>query len=255
MVTINCQNEFGYELALYIPYAYYLHTRGRLKHTISSLYTKELYYFSNNHEERYTERKCYIPRGLPNCSLGKKHLNYNEWKSPPYKEIFKNDLLKFEKPLFIVHNKYNTEWGKPPINYLDLTVLERIFNILSKNYTVVYFRPGTSIIKDNSIIYSLKGEKELLDKYSILNSEELFKKYNFNNFNHFQLCIHSNCENFISVQGGTSYLCSLFGGKNIIYAVKGSEVTYNTYDGFFKKFSNCEILHTKNYEDIIKWIS
>lgn len=252
---IDCENEFGYELALYIPYAYYLHTKGLLKKTVSCMYTKELYYFSDNHEEKYKIRKSYVPYGIPNIAISTKHLNYNEWISPPYKKIFNNDILVFSKPLFIVHNKYNSEWGHAPINFLDINTLDKIFNILSKKYTVVYFRPKTSIIKDNSEIYNLKGEEDLIEKYSIINSEDLYKKYNFNNFNHFQLCIHSNCENFISVQGGTSYLCSLFSGRNIIYAVKGSEVTHNSFDGFFKKFSNCEILHAKKYEDIIKWIS
>ena len=47
-MKVDCQCEFGYELQLVIPYAYYLHKNNLLKQTASTFFTKELYYFSNN---------------------------------------------------------------------------------------------------------------------------------------------------------------------------------------------------------------
>ena len=84
--------------------------------------------------------------------------------------------------------------------------------------------------------------------------EKSKEKYNINNFNHFQLLIHANCNNFISVQGGNAVLASYFGGTNIIYARKGCELSCDSYHGHYKKYSNCNIFHSNNYTDFIKLI-
>ena len=111
--------------------------------------------------------------------------------------------------------------------------------------------------EDLNDIFDLK-EKELFSVYGILDGNELYKevkdKYNISNFNHFQLLLHSNCDHFISVQGGNSVLASYFGGTNIIFAKKGKELKYGAYDGHYKKYSNCNILHSNNYQEFIQLI-
>ena len=66
-MEIDCQCEFGYELQLVIPYTYYLHKNNLLNKTTSSLFTKELYYFSKNHQEKYNKRNDAHPN-VPNKS-------------------------------------------------------------------------------------------------------------------------------------------------------------------------------------------
>ena len=66
--------------------------------------------------------------------------------------------------------------------------------------------------------------------------------------------IHANCNNFISVQGGNAVLASYFGGTNIIYAREGSELSCDSYNGHYKKYSNCNVFHSNNYTDFIKLI-
>ena len=98
----------------------------------------------------------------------------------------------------------------------------------------------------------------MLILHNVIDGNKLYEKtkekYNINNFNHFQLLIHSNCNNFISVQGGNCVLASYFGGTNIIYAKKGQELSCDSYNGHYKKYSNCNVLHSDNYVDFIKLI-
>jgi hypothetical protein len=256
-MNIDCNCEFGYELQLVIPYAYYLYKHNLLNKTTSSLMTKELYYFSKNHEEKYTKRMYKTPN-VPNKTPHIKHFTYDKYKPPPYKDIYKNNYFVYNKPLLIIHNKFNIEWGKPPINFINIKTLEEIFRLCSRKYKIIYLRPNNkNIIGDNSDIYNL-NETSLLNLYNIINANDLYKeskyKYHINNFNHFQLLIHSNCNHFISVQGGNAVVASYFGGTNIIYAKQGEELKYKEYDNHYKKYSNCNVKHSNNYRDFLKLI-
>lgn len=245
--------EFGYELACVVPYAYYLHLNGTLKSTISAEMTNEMYYFSDKHIERYRVRRHVLPN-TPNSDLMCMHMKYDEWVPPPYKEHFKNHNFGFSKPLLIIHNKYNQEWGGKPIHFLDTKILEKIFKKFYKNFQIIYSRPGNSeIVGDNSSVYDLAGESELCDRYDVITSSKLFKYFqkDFENFNHFQLCLHAQCEHFISVQGGSSYLASYFGGTNIVYAKQGAENDNNSFEGYFRKFSGCDVCQARTYDELM----
>ncbi len=258
MDEVSCCCEFGYELQLVIPYAYYLYTKGLLNKTTSSKLTRELYYFSSNHHEIFEIRKWSILRNIPNKTPHVEHLNYQKFLPPPYKAHFKNNYFVCDKPLLIIHNKYHTEWGHSPVNYIDKTTLSDILEYCQRKYKIIYIRPEKkNIVKDHSDIHDLK-EGEILKHYNVVNGNKLYQEtktqYNINNFNHFQLLLHANCENFISVQGGNCVLASYFGATNIIYAKKGSELKCNSYNGHYKKYSGCNVLHANNYTDFIKLI-
>jgi len=256
-MKIYCNCEFGYELQLVIPYAYYLHNNGLLKETTSCLNTKELYFFSNKHIETYTARTFNYPN-VPNKTPHVKELNYLQWTPPPYKNIFKNDIFLYDKPLLIIHNKFNKEWKLDPINYINKETLNQIFDFCKNKYKIVYIRPkNKNIITDNSKIFDL-NERDVLQMHDIIDANDLYEEkkemHNISNFNHFQLLLHSNCNHFISVQGGNSVLASYFGGTNIIYAKRGSELLCDSYSSHYKKYSNCNILHANNYENFIDLI-
>ena len=51
---------------------------------------------------------------------------------------------------------------------------------------------------------------------------------------------------FISVQGGNSIVASLWGSPNYIYAVKGSELSSNSYNSIYKYFGESDIWTTNN---------
>lgn len=264
-MEIDFDGEFGNELLLVIPYAYCLHVKGDLKSTVSSKFTKELYFFSEKHEEKYTKRRHQILRSFPNNTLNCQKFDYRYLHFPDYKKQFANELFFGMKPLLIVHNKYTMEWNGPPINFINIDTLRYIFENYRERYHIIYSRLGSKsndehIVEDHQGDFA-KGdfadeEEELLKQHSITKVQDLYRMHqdSANNFNHFQLLLHSKCENFVSVQGGTSALASYFGGKNLIYAVRGSEVRNRLYDSnnLFSKVSDQSIFRAKSYDEMVR---
>ena len=55
-MIINTNPEFGIELTLVVPYAFWLHKQGKLEKVITSKGMKPFYFFCDNVEERYEYR-------------------------------------------------------------------------------------------------------------------------------------------------------------------------------------------------------
>lgn len=257
---IAYRQEFQQELTFVLPFAYWHHLNGTLGKTISSKYTKELYFFSDNHEERFDKRVWRLPKDdftVPNmyhCST----VSFEKWAQVPLKEYYENDLFVFDKPLLIIANKYNTEWGKGPINYFSLPMLDRILTMFSHKYQIVYNRPGPDyIVMDNSDILELK-EAEFIRKHypEVILADDLFQAHRgqVNNYNHFQLLLYANCERFLSVHGGTAALASYFSGKNVILSRRGHEHRYNEFKTIFPALSGAEIYHARNEAEVLRYL-
>ena len=167
-MIVDTHPEFGIELVLTTPYAYYLHQQGKLEKIYVTKGMKPFYYFCNNIEEKYLKRtidnKAAGLTTLPNDWLhhnamsmfGKTYgditeeeqsqangvLDYKEWTPPPLKEKYKNNKFIFDKELVIIANSYNVEAGGPPTRYFNIECLYEIFTYLTeKGYKVIYHRP------------------------------------------------------------------------------------------------------------------
>jgi hypothetical protein len=267
--TIHYRGEFQEELNYIIPFAYWHFLNGTLNKTISCKGTKELYFFSENHEERYESRDAryaYDNFDIPNKthSISK---SYDKWAQVPLKNHYKNDLFVFSKPILVIANKYNIEWDSPPLNYISIDTLEKIFNSLMHKYQIIYNRPqATHIVEDNSDILDLGEIPWLRKNYpDIIIMDDLYKEHSssVNNFNHLQIMVYANCEKFISVHGGTATLASYFGGTNILLSKGkddpttggGLEIMFNEYTTIFTALSGANILHARSEEDILSYIS
>lgn len=254
--VINFEGEFGAELQFSLPFAYWHYKNGTLKATRSFPGTKELYFFSENHQEINTLR---TNEGNYNFELPRilysQNYDMKKWLPVPLKEIYTNEIYKFEKPLLVIANRYNTEWDGGPISFFDIEVLNKMILQLKSKYTIVYNRPmGKDIVNDNSLILDLNEFDWLRSNHpEVLLIQDLFEKNEIgaNNFNHFQLCIYANATCFVSLHGGTGTLASYFGGKNIILSAEGPEHYFNCYKKFYPKFSGAEIYHAKNYAEVI----
>ena len=55
-MIVDCNPEFGCELALALPYAYWLHEHGELEKVVTTQGMKPFYYFCDNVEEKYDHR-------------------------------------------------------------------------------------------------------------------------------------------------------------------------------------------------------
>jgi hypothetical protein len=267
--VIDYYGEFSDELNYVLPFAYWHHLNGTLKKTISCKGTKDLYFFSDNHEEKYQTRDpmfSYDNYDTPNKtnSISK---DYSKWARVPLKEHYKNDVFVFDKPIFIIANKYNIEWDGPPLNYFDVETLDKIISTYKNKYQIIYNRPlATRIVEDNSDILDL-GEQEWLRTAhpEVIILDDLFRENanKVNSFNHFQLMVYANSEKFISIHGGTATLASYFGGVNIILSKGkknpseggGLETMFGEFATIFSAVSGAKILHAKNEADIFNFLS
>lgn len=257
--TMDFDGEFQQELLYVIPFAYWHYKNGTLLKSIGCKYTNELYYFSPKHEELY-ERRNYLNNDsveIPNASHNIK-INKCKWQAPPFKEVYKNNSFSFSKPVLIIANRYNSEWGNNPISFFSLQDLDILFNLLKKDYQIIYNRPSEGdIINDNSSIHELNDFEWITDNHKEILLLERLKSQNgltANNYNHLQLQVYANSSKFISVHGGTATLASYFGGQNIILSKKGIEHEMNEFTNVFPELSGCKIYHAKTIDEIINQV-
>lgn len=257
--NLRFTGEFAPELKFVLPHAYWHYKNGTLKRTISVADTSCLYFFSPSHYEISTNREWNdfkFPMHIPNSFDHSLKYDFSKWLPVPLKDFYRNKKICFSKPTLIVSNKYNTEWGDNPINFLSIDVLNEIFNILKVKYQIIYNRPESAlIVNDNSTIMEL-DEKTLLENHpEVFNMKELYQSKKIKSFNEFQIRVYAGCSSFISVQGGNSVLASYFGGTNIIYAVKGLELEMNEYNTIYPRLSGTKIWHSDTYEKLIDYVN
>ena len=146
------------------------------------------------------------------------------------------------------------EWNGPPISFLSIEMLQFIFDALKDEYTIIYNRPGAQhITMDNSEIYELNEISWIKENYpEVVLMHDLYEENvgKAKNFNHLQLMVYANTENFISTHGGTSVLASYFGGTNIILSKQGPEHSFGCYQKLYPKLSGTRILHAKTDDEL-----
>ncbi|WP_162053497.1 hypothetical protein [Pontibacter pamirensis] len=258
--VIEYRLEFQQELTFVLPFAYWHYLNGTLEKTVGCKYTKELYFFSKNHEERFEKRLSRLPRKkfeYPNM-FHCRSFSQSKWARVPLKEHYQNNVLVFDKPILIIANKYNTEWGGKPVNYFSIPMLMDIISAYKEKYQIIYNRPSAAhITMDNSDVLNLNEIKYIRERQpDVLLAGDLYKKHCSlaNNYNHFQLMLYANCNHFLSVHGGTAALASYFGGTNIIFSRQGREHIFKEFETVFPALSGARVLHAKEEQDVFAYL-
>ena len=287
--TIDLKTEFGCELAMGIPYAYWLHIQGKLEKVVTCKGMKPFYYFTDNVEERYDNRSVDTSQsgvmGLPNpwihgnSRMGTTHtkpavLDYSQWTPPPYKDYYSNDEFKFDKPMIVISNKIVMDHQQEPHAYFDLFTLYELFNYLtSKGYCVLYKRPkmteseftidqneqatlhnGYTISAHVENLNKVVDDHELTEYYDdVYLIDDIVGKSKTYTFNEIQLMLFANAEGFISIAGGNSIFCSFFGKTNITYVTTSGEQRDGYYgdESYIQKLSDCNVIPVVDPEDEI----
>ena len=265
-VNSNCP-EFGYELLSAVPYAYNLHLKGELKDTISGFDTSCLYFFSPNHVETDCKRSWDNMNKLwstnfPNIHIHRKDLDWDLFTPPPLKEFYKSSKIEFEKETVVIFNRYNYEWGRPPINYLDLPTLEKLFTMLEDKYQVIYINiKGHKKYYDGVDPLELGDDEVLKNHPKVISINDLINKYPDLSYNEIQVRVFANCEKYISSNGGQLILSAYFGGENIIFSKECRELNpeVNSFYRWYYKLGGGVFQHVNNYNDLIdlvklKWV-
>ena len=270
-MIVKANPEFGIELALVVPYAYHLHTQGKLDGVITSKGMKPFYYFCDDVREEFNQRTIDNSLAgldeLPNNWIHGVNpleepavLNYDEWTPPPYKEHYKTiDNLPTEpRKRVMITNKYNLEHGQQPFGFFDIQCLYDMFTyITSCGYEVIYKRATNKesefAIDENEINSIHRGYTDIvadvegigmisdrdLPKYmeGVTLFDDLIQDEDYNTT---QMKVMANCDYFISVCGGNTVLSCLWDRPVITYVTQGKELRDNYFgkDSYFQKLSN-----------------
>ncbi|MAE82845.1 MAG: hypothetical protein CMB80_08935 [Flammeovirgaceae bacterium] len=250
MIVDANQTEFGYELIACVPFAHWLHLNNMLTGVKSCKDTRCLYYFTENHEEIYSSRSEFKKPNVPNGNIHVPMLDLSRWSPPSFKDYYKNDKFVWDKPTLVICNKFKNG-GRNPIG-LSHEVLSELFSYFYDDYQIIYNRPlHKNITHDESPQVDI-GDYDLIknDFPEIIDINKLYVEYSNLTCNMLQVMIMANCENFISMQGGSSIFCSYFGGTNLIYAYEGSELGCGSYHNWYNKLSGAKIYHSSTIDDL-----
>lgn len=260
-ISINSFNcEFGYELLSVLPYSYHLYENNQLENTTSAYDTNCLYFFSPNHTEINQKRSWNSVEKLksinfPNIDIHKKNLDWSKFSPPPLKQYYSDKKITFEKETIVIFNRYNNEWGKKPINFLDLPTLDKLFTSLKKDYQIVYLNLNHDERYFDHLPPIEFNDQEVLNNHpEILTFKELQQKYNQYTINELQLRIFAGCEKYISSNGGQLILSAYFGGENIIFSKESREhdPNVNSFYRWYDKLGNGTFHQVNNYTDLLK---
>jgi|SRR5210317_1852858 len=253
MKHVTFKGEFGYELVLSVPYAYYLHMNNDLAGTRSVNDTKCFYYFSKNHIEDGNVRSPYHRHvhGSSFYELHTSHPDFSRWTPPPYKDIYKNDIFVYDKPIMMVSNKKYSNGQTEQYGSFTTSELEYIFEKYHKDYTIIYNRAlSKNIVVDTQLPDDSFDDFDILKKYDVINLNELYTNHSDTmTFNTLQMMVSANCDKFISVQGGSSILSSYFGGTNHIYAQGGKELGVGSFKNWYNKLSGAKIIVSNTFAE------
>jgi glycosyltransferase involved in cell wall biosynthesis len=262
IINSNCP-EFGYELLSALPYTYSLYLKNELQETISAFDTSCLYFFSPKHTETNCQRSWDNMNELwntnfPNINIHRSELDWDLFSPPPLKEYYKDKSIDFDKEKIIIFNRYNKEWGGPPINYLDLNTLDKLFNLLSDEYQIIYI----NLTKNDKYFDGAKplslNDETILKKYpKVLTIYDVINDNPGLTYNETQLRLFSNCSKFISSNGGQLILSAYFGGENIIFSKKCRELDpkVNSFYRWYHKLGGGTFQHIDNYNDLIQLVT
>lgn len=195
----------------------------------------------------------------PRSRVGNTTLVPGIWTPAPFKAFFEaGELELFEpgdtRPLLVVFNKHTKQWGQPPLNFIDIDDLRRIFNMVEPLYRIVYVRLENKALEDitwHNRPVAFDDKPMIRQEFpriiiidDLIASVDSFR-IDDHNLLVFGLCARS--QHFISVQGGNSALASYFGGENIVLVKAGREKEGKAHDmQWYYLFGGAKVWHTPN---------
>jgi len=258
MVDVNVCVEFGYEIAVAVPYAYWHHVNGSLLSTVSCHDTSVFYPFSANHREMYPDRN-----DTPVNDIFTNHHNIEAakftdemWLPPPLKDTYANNLIVSEKPIMTIANKYCVEWGSPPRNFINPEALDILFSTFKDKYQIIYSRycgEGSDDLSwKEKIEFAPLNDWAIVDKHpEVITIQELHRKFPQLTFNRLQVMLYANTDAFISVSGGTTIFVCYFAKDTVMFVKNCRDVGNGAIKGWYKQLYGTEVHDVSTDEDLI----
>ncbi len=252
--------EFGAELVLFVPFVAWLSSVGLMRDRSVLTYKGMRCFYDDlklgGYAEKDEQRSSVEPKFRPYYLPVKDEHTWDWALETPfhlyrnYRDKFRvkpvrlpDDLLR--KPVLVIHNKYNDEFGRGPINNIPLTSLEQIIEGLREKFSIIYIRHGMSPLhedysEDHNTFFEYE-DRALLSRYQdVFNFDDLYDGYGVGcGMNEFKNHIYSRAYYVIASQGGGSFQCASYpGGVIVIFHRFGNEMHRAYTDGFFKAMSN-----------------
>ena len=240
--------EFGAEVNSFVPFIHWLHQAGQMRGRHIRTYRGMLpfYFFLDpgQIEEKAVPRHYVFPRDRPSWLPNRDdHASRRSAFElfPDYRRQFRDGLFNLGRPLLVIHNKVTPEWGRPPVNVLSISLLDRLFNELSNDFHIVYLRPG--LMRQPADYSGDQHQPDLrFDDLAVLRNHpqvEIFDQMaqalaHRMPANELKLRLYAHTDFHITVQGGNAHLLSLFsGGIAAIYHRAGQELRHGYARGHF----------------------
>lgn len=278
---VDISVEFGYEICVVIPFAYWHFLNGTLGSTASCLDTKCLWPFSINHKEMYPLRVGSLCMNgynensynvYPNSDVEVKNFDYSRWVVPDYKSIYQNKLFVFDKPIMLIMNKYVNEGGVGPKNYITVDALRTLIYLFKDKYQIIYHRYRGEGARDMNWLadtdytgqypfsfishnYKPLQDYEMIKEEfatDVITIEDLLSKYKYLSHNLIQMMIMANAEKFITVSGGTTIFACLFADKTIMFVRDCRDTRTGATQGWYKALHGTEVLHASTDNELLE---
>ena len=85
--------------------------------------------------------------------------------------------MSLDKPLLVISNKFQTEWGQNPVNYINLSSLSKIFELCKDKFQIVYNRPSSTDITNDASPQRVWSDWNLAEKMGIPLMQDFQKDY------------------------------------------------------------------------------
>lgn len=247
--------EFGYEVVGIVPWYYNEHITRKCDLAVEGVVgSRYLYWFASSFKPRKRRRtfKSLPIDGPLGATLHVHSLPSTRWTMPPWRDFFgggldTHTLLGADKPILVIFNKHTIEWGAPPINFIDVKTLRRLLTLLQPQYKIVYVRMQSTELQDDQRDTEFQDKQMIRNLFPDVTLFEDVLDHATMDYNLLLFGIAANARLFVSVQGGTSIVASLWGVPNCIYAVKGAELKVGAYSkAIYGQFSGSKIWTTNS---------
>lgn len=256
--ALGLKGEFGSELTVFLPFVAWLSAQGLLRNRDLVLYPGMDCFYRHLGARRI--RRILTPRGwvrpqqrgmLPirdEDTFDGTYAPSPMHVYPDFRALFGGAEIRCripgDKPLLIIHNKYNAEWWfRRAVNHITADVLETLFDALRAHHTVVYIRHGMGPLPegylDNVPQLPDLGDEAVLARFpEVLNFDDLYADHRARggdpDGNLFKNALYARCHRFISSQGGGCHQIAHFAGALLLVLHRiGPEAEW-PYVGYYR---------------------
>jgi hypothetical protein len=263
--VLEYTGEFGAELILFLPWVNALARQGLLQGRTIRTYAGMRCFYEGLEGARIEEKtglRHYVPLRRRITPVRDEH--DFDGKGPPACYLYPDLRRRFatlpdlgvgqefwpgdERPLLVIHNKYNHEWDGKPVNFIAPATLDRLFARLKGRFRLVYVRhgmapppPDFSGDEMNQLPFDDAGV--LARHPGVATFDALFDAYRARvgqeGVNGFKSILYARCRCFITVQGGGAHQIALFSGSlMLILHKRGREAEWAYGDGYYGFMAN-----------------